>query len=136
MLVGHLAVGLVAKVIEPKVSLGTWIMAALFADLVTFPLLIAGIEHFDNVPGAQLNRTIGRDIVFSHSLLMDIVWGVLFAAIYFLGRRYARGALLLGAAVLSHWLLDVVSHRRLICRSRPASAGCLTGTVEFRYRPP
>lgn len=111
MLVGHLAVGLVAKRIVPKVSLGTWMLAAFFADLVTFPLLIAGIEHFDSVHGAQLNRTIGRDIVFSHSLLMLVIWGVLFAGVYFFRRRHTFGALLLFAAVVSHWLLDVVSHR-------------------------
>ncbi len=31
MFVGHLAIGLVAKRIESKVSLGTWVLAALFA---------------------------------------------------------------------------------------------------------
>jgi hypothetical protein len=111
MLVGHLAVGLVGKRIEPKISLGTWILAALLADLVAFPLLIADVEHFDAVPGAQLNRTIGRDIVYSHSLLMDVVWGCLFAVAYFLRRRYPRGAGLLFGAVISHWVLDVISHR-------------------------
>lgn len=111
MLVGHLAVGLVAKRIEPKVSLGTWVLAALLPDLIAFPLLIAGIEHFDPVPGATLNRTIGRDIVYSHSLLMDVVWGGLFAGAYFMRRRYPRGAWLLFGVVVSHWFLDLVSHR-------------------------
>src|SRR5687767_9569524 len=111
MLVGHLAVGLLGKRIAPKISLGTWTLAAFLADLITFPLLIAGVEHFEPVPGAQLNRTIGRDIVYSHSLLMTVVWGILFAAVYFLSRRYPRGALLLFLVVVSHWVLDVVSHR-------------------------
>ena len=111
MLVGHIAVGFVAKRIEPRVSLGTWVLAALLADLILFPLLIAGIEHVDVVPGAELNRVVGRDIVYSHSLLMDVIWGALFAAIYFLRRRYPRGAWLLFGAVVSHWLLDFISHR-------------------------
>jgi membrane-bound metal-dependent hydrolase YbcI (DUF457 family) len=111
MFVGHLAVGLVAKRIEPKISFGTWMLAVMLADLLVFPLLIAGIEHFDAVPGVSQNRFVGRDIVYSHSLLMDIVWGILFAAAYFLRRRYPRGALLVFLAVLSHWLLDVASHR-------------------------
>jgi high-affinity Fe2+/Pb2+ permease len=42
--------------------------------------------------------------------LMDMVWAALFAAVYFARRRYARGAALLFVAVLSHWLLDLVSH--------------------------
>jgi len=111
MLVGHLAVGLVAKRIEPKISLGTGILAALLSDLLVFPLLIAGIEHFDTLPGATLNRSVGRDIVYSHGLLSNIIWAALFATIYFLHRRYPRGALLLFAVVLSHWLLDFISHR-------------------------
>ena len=111
MLVGHLAVGLVAKRIEPKISLGTWVLAALLSDLLVFPLLITGIEHFDVVPGATMNRSIGRDIVYSHGLLSNVIWAALFATIYFLRRRYPRGAGLLFAVVLSHWLLDFISHR-------------------------
>ncbi|HUS09139.1 MAG TPA: hypothetical protein VMZ30_01645 [Pyrinomonadaceae bacterium] len=111
MLVGHLAVALTAKKIEPNISLGTWTLAAFLGDLVAFLLLIAGVEHFDPVPGAELNRTIGRDIVYSHSLLMDIVWGAVFAGVYFLRRRNPRGAWMLFAVVISHWILDVISHR-------------------------
>jgi hypothetical protein len=115
MLVGHLAVALVAKRIEPKISLGTWTIAALLSDLILFPLLIAGIEHVDLLPvvspGVNVNRAVGRDIVYSHGLLMNVIWAGLFAAIYFLRRRYSRGALLLFAVVLSHWLLDFISHR-------------------------
>lgn len=123
MLVGHLAVGLIAKRIEPRVSLGTWFVAVLLADLVFFLLLIAGIEHVDiafagdaligndDLVPAETNRMIGRDLFYSHSLLALIVWAALFALVYFWRKRYTRGALLLGAAVLSHWVLDVISHR-------------------------
>ena len=111
MLVGHLAVALVAKRIEPKISIGTSVLAALLSDLILFLLLIAGIEHVDVEPGAELNRAVGRDIVYSHGLLMNVIWAALFAALYFFRRRYPRGALLLFAVVLSHWLLDFISHR-------------------------
>lgn len=59
---------------------------------------------------------------------MDAIWAGLFAGAYFFWRGYARGAWLLFAAVLSHWVLDFVSHRptcRLhqeLRRSRPAVA--------------
>jgi hypothetical protein len=111
MFVGHLAVGLLAKRLEPKVSLGTWILAALLADLLFFPFMLAGLEHVAAVPGVTSNRMVGHDIAYSHSLLLDVVWAALFAAVYFLRRRYPRGAWLLAAAVLSHWVLDVISHR-------------------------
>jgi hypothetical protein len=110
MFVGHLAIGLTGKRIEPRISLGTWMVAALLADLIVFPLLMGGIEHFRAVPDVTVNRMAG-DIPYSHSLLMDAVWAALFAAAYFLLRRYPRGAWLLFAAVLSHWVLDFVSHR-------------------------
>ena len=111
MFVGHLAIALTAKRVEPKVSLGTWVLAAVLADLVAFLLLILGIEHFAEVPGATSNRIVGRSIAFSHSLLMIAIYAAVFAVVYFLLRRYWRGALLLSCVVLSHWLLDVVSHR-------------------------
>jgi hypothetical protein len=102
MLVGHLGVGLIGKRVEPKISLGTWILAVLLADLVCFPLLILRVERFQGVVGG---------IPYSHSLLMNAIWAVLFAAGYFLLRRYSRGAWLLFGAVLSHWVLDVISHK-------------------------
>ena len=108
--VGHLAVGLAGKRMEPRISLGTWMLAVMLADLIVFPLLIAGIERFRVEPGAVVNRMVG-EIPYSHSLLMDIVWAGLFAGCYFFWRRYQRGAWLLFAAVVSHWVLDVVSHR-------------------------
>jgi len=110
MFVGHLGAGLIGKRIEPAISLGTWTLAAIFADLIFFPLSILGIERFRVVAGVAQNRFVG-DIPFSHSLLLDALWGALFAGVYFAARRNRRGALLLFAAVLSHWVLDVVSHR-------------------------
>jgi hypothetical protein len=70
MLVGHFAAAMVGKRIEPGISLGTLVFAALLADLLCFVFLIAGLEHFDAVPGVRLNRFIGHDIAYSHSLLM------------------------------------------------------------------
>jgi hypothetical protein len=101
MLIGHLSVGLIGKRVEPRISLGTWMLAVLLADFVCFPLLIAGVEGFHHAVG---------EIPYSHSLLMNAIWAALFAAAYFALRRNSRGAWLLFAAVLSHWMLDVISH--------------------------
>ena len=111
MFVGHIAIGMAAKRVEPKLSLGTTIFAAVLVDLLAFIFLIAGIEHFDSVPGATSNGVIGHDIAFSHSLLMGAIWGAAFVGIWFLRKRNPRGALLLFAAVVSHWLLDAATHR-------------------------
>jgi len=42
---------------------------------------------------------------------MDIAWGALLAGAYFLWRPHARAAWILLAVVVSHWLLDFISHR-------------------------
>jgi hypothetical protein len=48
---------------------------------------------------------------WSHSLLLDTIWAVAFAAIYFTTRRYKIGAFVVAVGVLSHWALDWISHR-------------------------
>jgi len=112
MLVGHVAVGLAAKRVTPRVSVGTLVLAAVLPDLLWCVFLLAGIEHVEIRPGrGAVNYLEASDIAFSHSLLMDAVWGALLAAAYFGVRRYARGGWMLFAAVMSHWLLDFVSHR-------------------------
>jgi membrane-bound metal-dependent hydrolase YbcI (DUF457 family) len=50
------------------------------------------------------------EIAYSHSLVAAAVWGGLLALFYFARSSNRRGAWLLLAAVLSHWVLDVISH--------------------------
>lgn len=112
MFVGHFAVGLAAKTVAPKVSIGTLILAAAFSDLLWIAFFAAGIEQVVIQPGLMVANSLNLVYIpFSHSLLMDAVWGALFAAIYFLLRRDSRGAWVLWMAVMSHWVLDVATHR-------------------------
>jgi len=110
MFTGHLAIGFAGKQIEPKISLGTWMTAVMLADLLAFVFMMGGIERFRPVSGVASNRMLG-EIPYSHSLFMDALWALLFAVGFYLWRRSIGGALLLFGAVLSHWILDVVSHR-------------------------
>jgi len=50
MPVGHFAVGLAAKRIEPAISIGTLVMTAMIADLLWCVFMIAGIEHVQCQP--------------------------------------------------------------------------------------
>lgn len=112
MLVGHFGVGLAAKRAAPKSSLGALMLASLLPDFLAWAFLLSGIEHARLHPGITRTNSLEMyDIAFSHSLAMDAVWGALLAAAYFLWRRYSRGSWLIFAAVLSHWLLDFLSHR-------------------------
>ena len=74
MLVGHIAVGLAAKRITPRVSAGTTVAAAVLPDLLWCTFLLAGIEHVELKPGrGAVNYFGASDIALSHSLLMDAI---------------------------------------------------------------
>lgn len=113
MFIGHYAVALGAKKFAPKTSLGTLVAAATFLDLIWPVFVLLGIEQVEVSPGITAFTPL--DFVsypYSHSLLLSVAWGGLFAAgVYYAGGRYARGAAVAGLLVVSHWLLDAMSHR-------------------------
>jgi hypothetical protein len=112
VLVGHFAAGLVAKRVEPTLSLGTLVLAAMLTDLLWPVFTFVGLErvNFGHGRGAG-NYFEAANIAFSHSLLTGTVWAGLIATVcrWLLGTP--RGTWVLIALVLSHWVLDVVSHR-------------------------
>ena len=111
MFVGHTAVALAAKSKAPTVSLG-WLVASAFALDVLWPIfLLAGLERVSIVPGATaFNPLVFDSYPWSHSLLMASVWG-LCAMGMARWRALPTGiAWLIGALVVSHWLLDAVAH--------------------------
>ena len=127
MFVGHFAVSLIGKRLEPKISLGTLLLAAMLPDFVSFVLMIAGVEGVRFKPGVVVTpgmRAIDAlevsQFTYSHSLLMGAIWGGLLAAFYFARRANKRGAGILFAAVLSHGFSTLQATLR-IWRSRPAS---------------
>jgi len=116
MFLGHYGVAFALKRVEPKVSLGTLFLAVQLADLLWGSFLLLGWEHVRIIPEA-----IGRtpfdfyDYPLSHSLLAGGLWGVGLAAIYYSWptrdtSRHWQAAALVGAAVISHWPLDVLVH--------------------------
>ena len=112
MLVGHCAVALGGKGAYPKLSLGLLMAAAVLADLLGFIFILLGIEHWTMNPGRAGIYAVDLDsVAWSHGFLPNLLWAAVFAGGYFLWRRHAAGAWILFAAVLSHWLLDFVSHR-------------------------
>jgi hypothetical protein len=109
---GHIAAGFIAKRIETTLSLGTLVLAAMLPDFLWCMFMIAGIEHVRFHEGRGAAQYFeAYDIALSHSLLMDIVWAAVFAILYYALRRQLRGAWVLFALVLSHWLFDVIAHR-------------------------
>ncbi len=112
MFIGHYAVALAAKRAAPRTSLGTLFAAASLADLLWPVLLLLGWERAHIVPGPNPFLTLWLDFIpISHSLITLIGWGVLFALAYRQRTGYGRGALVVALLVVSHWVLDFVTHR-------------------------
>lgn len=113
MFLGHFAFGFAAKKVAPEVSLGSFFLASQLADLIWPVLLLLGIEKVAIQPGITVVTPL--DFVsypYSHSLVATLGFAAVFVLVY----RFARNArmragLVLAALVLSHCLLDVLSHR-------------------------
>ncbi len=112
MFIGHFALGFAAKRATPRLGLAWLFVAAQFADLLWPILLAAGIEQVRIDPGNTAFTPL--DFVsypYSHSLLLLCVWGI---GLGWLGRRTVndRGvAPVVAALVVSHWILDFLTHR-------------------------
>jgi hypothetical protein len=110
---GHFAVALAAKRATPSVSLATWVASAQCLDLLWPLFLLAGLEHVRIVPGITAFTPLDfYDYPVTHSLIGSAAWAAVFAGgSMAVARSKGRGAALLAAGVLSHWVLDVISHR-------------------------
>ena len=113
MFVGHFALALGAKRFSPRVSLGVLFLACQLADLLWPNLVLLGVERLEIEPGNTVMTPLNfLHYPYSHSLIALLVWGALFGALYTaLTRAGIKAALVIGGLVLSHWVLDVVTHR-------------------------
>jgi hypothetical protein len=113
MFVGHLALGLAAKPATPRVSLAVLLTASQLADILWPFFLALGFEEVRIAPGITAFTPL--DFVsypYSHSLVMLVVWGLVFGAIYrMVTGRNGRIFIVLAALVVSHWILDWIAHR-------------------------
>jgi membrane-bound metal-dependent hydrolase YbcI (DUF457 family) len=109
---GHYSVALASRKVCPYTSLGTLIIAAQWLDLLWPTLVLLGVEQVRVDPGNTRITPLAFDhYPWTHSLLMAGVWAAAFGGLYALFRRYTRGAWVVAGCVLSHWLLDFVTHR-------------------------
>jgi hypothetical protein len=112
MFLGHFGAGLAAKRLTPYTSLGTLVFAVQLLDLVWPTLLVLGVERVRIDPGNTPVTPLAFGYYpWTHSLLMSLVWAAGLGGLYAVFRRYPRGAWVLAAGVLSHWVLDFVTHR-------------------------
>jgi hypothetical protein len=113
MFIGHFAVGFAAKKIAPRTQLALLLAAPLLSDMLWPVFLALGWEHVRIVPGmTRFNSYDLYDFPWSHSLLLCVVWATVFSAIYYAVARYRPGAVAIWIGVISHWILDCITHIR------------------------
>ncbi len=112
MFIGHYSVALAARAGTDGPRLGTYMLAAQWLDLIWPLFLLLGWERVRIDPGNTAFTPLEFvHYPYSHSLLAATGWSALFFLAYLFLRRNLIGALWLGGAVFSHWVLDWITHR-------------------------
>ena len=120
MFIGHYGIAFALKKYDKKLNLGFLFIVAQLLDFAFNILVIVGIEHVRIVPGFTESNSLDLYYFpFSHSLLAAVLWaiGTYFVVRYLFLKKSeepemdkSKKALILGIAVFSHWILDLIVH--------------------------
>jgi hypothetical protein len=116
MFVGHYSVAFAAKSERNKIPLWVLFVAVQFLDYIWATLVLLGIEKLrvikDFTAGSMIDSYFHP---YSHSLITAIMWSVVAALVYkAIWRKKGPNSavVVVGLAVFSHWLLDLIAHPR------------------------
>jgi len=119
MFVGHYGVAFACRTERSKVPLWVLFIAVQFLDYIWATLVLLGIEKLRVIKGFTAGSMLDSYFhPYSHSLITAMLWSVVAALIYKAvcgrrGRHYSKSApLIIGLAVFSHWVLDLIAHPR------------------------
>jgi membrane-bound metal-dependent hydrolase YbcI (DUF457 family) len=133
MFIGHFALGLAAKRAVPGASLPALLAAPELLDFVWPVFLLSGAETVRIAPGITASTPLDfTSYPWSHSLLMAAVWGALFSGTMWLVTRRTSVAAVVFGLVVSHWVLDWVTHRPDLPLSPWGTARLGLGLWNFR----
>jgi hypothetical protein len=114
MFIGHYGPSFACKAWKPVIPLWILFVAVQLVDIVWAFLVLLGIEKVRIVPGFTATNPFDLYYMpFTHSLPGAIFWSVGAAVVY---RAVApaqkwTAAAIVGGAVFSHWILDLIVHR-------------------------
>jgi membrane-bound metal-dependent hydrolase YbcI (DUF457 family) len=112
MFIGHFGVGFGLKRLAPRASLALLIAACAWADILWTVFLLLGWEHARiSVGDTRWAPFDFYDYPWSHSLLFLALWATALAGVYQAFRSDFAGALAVWIGVVSHWVLDWLTHR-------------------------
>ena len=114
MFTGHYSVSFAAKTMEKRIPLWLLFIAVQFVDVLWSIFVLLGIEKVRIVPGITASNALDLYYMpYTHSLLGALCWSTFACLVCQLvpSLRGRRTGLILGAAVFSHWILDLIVHR-------------------------
>ena len=121
MFAGHIAAGLALGRAERRVNVALFVAAAVLLDALLWIFILLGWESVRFPPDFASSHQPAFVFPYSHGLIASLAWSALVAALAWGLRRDGRLALLLAAAVLSHWVLDFLVHRPELPLAGPSS---------------
>ena len=121
--IAHLGIALISKRYDPKIPLIFLIISSYLIDIIFFAMLFIGIE---GLPDGSSGNSFP---LWSHSLLMAVIWSVLGAIFtWIIYGKYATSSVnnvqedllkfkqrrffltfFIGIIIFSHWILDFIS---------------------------
>src|SRR5437763_2408348 len=119
MFVGHYSVAFAAGSGRNRIPLWVLFIAVQFLDYICATLVLLGIEKLRVIKGFTAGSMLDSYFhPYSHSLVTAVAWSVVAALIFkAICSRHSRlhgksAPLIVGAAVFSHWVLDLIAHPR------------------------
>jgi len=117
--VGHYSIAFAAKTERNRVPLWVLFVAVQFLDYIWATLVLLGIEKLRVIKGFTAGSMLDSYFhPYSHSLIAAVAWSGVAALAYgtFCSRhgcQYRKSAaLIVGLAVFSHWILNLIAHPR------------------------
>jgi membrane-bound metal-dependent hydrolase YbcI (DUF457 family) len=111
MFIGHYGVAFASKRVAPAVPLWVTFLAVQLLDVIWAPLVLLGVEKVRIVPGITASNPLDLYYMpYTHSLVAALLWSAIAVALYLPRSRVNKPALIVGAAVFSHWVLDFLVH--------------------------
>jgi hypothetical protein len=114
MFVGHYGPSFAATAIDRSIPLWGAFVAVQFVDVVWALLVLLGIEKVRIVPGITASSPLDLYYMpYTHSLVAALLWAAAAALVYrlLLAPEGWSAAVVIGVAVFSHWILDLLVHR-------------------------
>jgi hypothetical protein len=115
MFVGHYSAAFAAKRIAPAVPLPVFFIACQLIDLFWGTFILLGVEKMRVVPNFTASNGLNLYFMpYTHSLSSALIWSTVTAVLFWLATpslpQRTRTALVIGVAVASHWMLDLLVH--------------------------